>query len=119
MHEMGIAEGILSSSLDAAREAGARGITGVYLTIGELTEVSEDALRFAWEAIVPGTMAEGSTLAVTMVPAVSSCADCGHEWQHDRYSGAQCPSCSGWLVMLRCGRELKIDSIDIDEEAGE
>lgn len=116
MHEMGIAEGILSSSLSAAQEAGAHGITGVYVTIGELTEVSEDALQFAWEAIVPGTLAEGSTLDITMVRASSSCADCGHQWEHDRYSGAQCPACDGWVVMLQAGRELKIDSIDIDEE---
>jgi len=119
MHEMGIAEGILSSSLDAAREAGARGISAVYVTIGELTEVSEDALQFAWEAIVPGTLADGSALDITMVRASSSCADCGHEWEHDRYSGAQCPACNGWVVMLREGRELRIDSIDIDEEGDE
>jgi len=37
MHEMGIAEGILTSSLDAARDAGAARITGVFVTIGELT----------------------------------------------------------------------------------
>ena len=117
MHEMGIAEGILSSSLEAAEGAGALSITGVYVTIGELTEVSEDALQFAWEAICPGTLAEGSVLDVTMVPATSGCADCGHEWMHDRYSGAQCPSCGGWVVMLRQGRERKIDSIDIDEES--
>lgn len=116
MHEMGIAEGILTSSLDAAGEAGARRITSVYVTIGELTEVSEDALQFAWEAIAPETLAEGSTLDITMVRAASSCADCGHEWEHDRYSGAQCPSCDSWVVMLRSGRELKIDSIDIDED---
>lgn len=116
MHEMGIAEGILSSSLDAAVEADAVRITKVRVTIGVLTEVCEDALQFAWEAIRPGTLAEDATLEVTMVEASSRCADCGHEWTHDRYSGAQCPSCGGWLVRLLRGRELKIDSIDIDEE---
>jgi Zn finger protein HypA/HybF involved in hydrogenase expression len=29
---------------------------------------------------------------------------------------SSCPSCGGWVVMLLRGRELKIDSIDIDEE---
>jgi len=119
MHEMGIAEGILTSSLDAAEDAGATRITRVFVTIGELTEVMEDALQFAWEAITPETMAEGSALTVTMVAPVSRCADCGHEWVHDRYSGAQCPSCEGWVVALLRGRELKIDSIDIDEEGDE
>ncbi|MGB4441655.1 MAG: hydrogenase maturation nickel metallochaperone HypA [Coriobacteriia bacterium] len=114
MHEMGIAEGILSSSITAAEDAGATKINEVDITIGVLTEVMEDSLHFAWEAITPGTMAEAAVLNVTMVEARSRCADCSHEWAHDRYSGAQCPSCSGYLIRLLAGRELKIDSIDID-----
>ena len=114
MHEMGIAEGILSSSITAAEDAGATKINEVDITVGVLTEVMEDSLQFAWEAITPGTMAEAAVLNVRMLEARSQCADCGHEWEHDRYSGAQCPSCSGYLIRLLTGRELKIDSIDID-----
>ncbi len=114
MHEMGIAEGILSSTLTAAADAGAVCVNSVDITVGELTEVMEDSLHFAWEAIRGGTMAEGAALNVTMLEAASRCADCGHEWVHDRYSGAQCPACSGYIIALLRGRELKIDSIDID-----
>lgn len=115
MHEMGIAEGILASTLDAARGAGATKVNSVDITVGQLTEVMPDALTFAWDAIVAETIAEGAVLNITMLDAASRCADCGHEWAHDRYSGAQCPSCGGYLVALLRGRELKIDSIDIDE----
>lgn len=114
MHEMGIAEGILSSAIRGAEDAGAARINEVDVTVGVLTEVMEDALQFAWEAIRSGTMAEQASLNVTMLDARTRCADCGHEWVHDRYSGAQCPTCSGYLVTLLAGRELKIDSIDID-----
>lgn len=114
MHELGIAEGILGSAIDAAQGAGGSKINSVDVTIGELTEVMEDALQFAWEAITPGTTAEGATLAVTMVGARSVCADCGHEWDHGRYDGGQCPACQSYIVRLLVGRELKIDSIDID-----
>jgi hydrogenase nickel incorporation protein HypA/HybF len=114
MHELGIAEGILSSALLGAEGAAASRITSVDITVGELTEIAEDALQFAWEAIRVGTMAEDAALNVTMLDAASRCADCGHEWVHDRYSGAKCPSCGGYIVTLLRGRELKIDSIDID-----
>jgi hydrogenase nickel incorporation protein HypA/HybF len=114
VHETGIAQGILGSSVTAAEGADATRINTVFVTIGVLTEVMEDALQFAWEAIRPGTMAEGATLEVTMVDACSRCADCGHEWVHDRYSGAKCPSCGGYLITLLRGREMKIDSLDID-----
>ncbi len=114
MHEMGIAEGILSSAITGAEGAGGTRINTVDITVGVLTEVMEDALQFAWEAIRVGTMAEGAVLNVTMTDATSRCSDCGHEWVHDRYSGAQCPSCDGYLIQLLSGRELKIDTIDID-----
>ncbi|MBN1192610.1 MAG: hydrogenase maturation nickel metallochaperone HypA [Coriobacteriia bacterium] len=114
MHEMGIAEGILASAIEGAGGASAKRINSVNVTIGELTQVMEDALQFAWEALRTGTIAEGAELNVTMLGARSKCADCGHEWFHDRYSGARCPSCESYVVLLLQGREMKIDSIDID-----
>jgi hydrogenase nickel incorporation protein HypA/HybF len=114
MHELGIAQGILDSAITAAKDAGATRINEVDITVGELTEVMEEALHFAWDAIAPGTLAEGASLNVTMVGGISKCALCGHEWEHGRYDGAQCPECKGYIVSLVRGRELKIDSIDID-----
>ena len=114
MHEMGIAEGILGSAIDAAREVDATRINEVNVTVGVLTEVMEDALHFAWEAARTGTMAEGATLKVTMLEARTRCNECGVEFSHDRFTGTQCPECGGYFVELLAGRELKIDSIDID-----
>ena len=114
MHELGIAQGILTSAITAANDAGATKINSVNVTVGVLTEVMEDSLHFAWEAIRVETMAEDASLNVTMLTATSRCALCGHEWEHGRYDGAQCPSCDQYLVSLVSGRELKIDSIDID-----
>ena len=68
MHEMGITSGILASVVEAAEAEGATRINEVDISIGDLTEIVEDALQFAWEALTPGTMAEGSTLVVTHVP---------------------------------------------------
>jgi hydrogenase nickel incorporation protein HypA/HybF len=114
VHELGIAEGILSSAIDAAEGAGGSTINVVEVTIGELTEVMEDALHFAWDAIIPETIAAAAVLNVTMVGAASRCADCDHEWEHGRFDGAQCPACGGYLITLVRGRELRITSIDID-----
>lgn len=114
MHELGIAQGILSSAITAAEGAGATRINSVNVTIGVLTEVMEDSLQFAWEAIRAETMAADAELSVTMLAASSRCALCGHEWEHGRYDGAQCPTCGQYLVSLVRGREMKIDTIDID-----
>jgi len=114
MHELGIASGILNSAIDAAEGANAVRINAVDVSIGAFTEVMEDALQFAWESLRTGTMAETARLNVTVLEGCSRCADCGHEFAHGRFDGARCPACDSYLIQLVRGRELKIDSIDID-----
>ncbi len=111
---MGIAEGILASAIAAASDAGATRIDRVDVTVGALTEVMDDALRFAWDALTPGTMAEGSTLSITTPGARSRCVECGVEFDHGRFDGGVCASCGSFLVELLAGRELTISGIDID-----
>lgn len=114
MHEMGICDGIVKAAIEAAEEAGAARINSIDVTIGELTEVIEDPLQFAFDVLRKGTIAEDATLNVTFLPARSVCADCAAEFSHGRFD-AKCPECGSLVVRLVQGRELKIDSIDIDE----
>lgn len=115
MHEMGITQGILAASFDAAKEAGAEKICEIRVSIGELTEIQEFALQFAFEALTPGTMAEGATLVVTHIPATSKCNDCGLEYTHDRFE-MLCPECGSFFVTPLTGRELRIDSLETGDE---
>lgn len=116
MHEMGITQGILDAVVAAADEAGMNRITEVRITIGELTEIMEFALQFAFEALTPGTIAEGSTLVVTHVGASSHCNDCGVDYTHDRFQ-MLCPECGSFNVTMLTGREMRIDSIEADTDA--
>ena len=121
MHEMGITNGILAASFDAAKDAGATKITEIRISVGDLTEIQDFALQFAFEALTPDTMAEGATLIVTHIPATSRCRDCDIEYQHDRFE-VLCPECNGFNVEPLTGRELRIDSIetdDVDEPAAD
>lgn len=113
MHEMGITQGILASSFEAAEKAGATRITEIRISVGELTEVVEFALQFAFEALTPETIAEGAILTVTHVGARSRCNACGVEYDHDRFEMV-CPECGSFDVKLLQGRELQIDSIEAD-----
>jgi hydrogenase nickel incorporation protein HypA/HybF len=115
MHEMGITQGILASALDAAESAGAQRISEIRISVGELTEVMEFALQFAFESLTPGTLAEGATLTVTHVGARSRCNTCGAEYDHDRFQ-MLCPECDSMDVVLLQGRELQIDSIEVDDQ---
>ena len=118
MHEMGITQGILATAFDAAEEAGAHRISAIHISVGELTEIQDFALSFAFEALTPGTIAEGATLEVTFIEPRSRCVTCGVEYAHDRFQMV-CPECESMHVELLQGRELRIDSIVTDDESGQ
>jgi len=115
MHEMGIMQGILDASVEAAQNAGESRITYIHLTIGELTQIQVGALDFAFEALSPATMAKGAKMDVTMLEPKSRCRDCGYEYVHDQFT-MTCPKCSSFDIELLQGRELQIDTIEADSE---
>jgi hydrogenase nickel incorporation protein HypA/HybF len=68
MHELGITESLLSTALEYASKAQAMRIKALNLVLGEQSSVAEDSVRFYFEYLSPGTMAEGATLAFQKVP---------------------------------------------------
>ena len=113
MHELGIMTGVMEAVEKSAVQAGATKVLKVTLSIGEMTEAIEDSLRFAFEVLTEGTMSEGAELEINMVTPRSLCLDCGAEYEHDRFHMV-CPECGGYNTKLLAGRELQIDSIEVD-----
>ena len=50
---------------------------------------------------------------ITMVKPKSRCLECGAEYEHDRFH-MLCPECGSFATELIAGRELQIDSIEVD-----
>ncbi|MBP5313497.1 MAG: hydrogenase maturation nickel metallochaperone HypA [Eggerthellaceae bacterium] len=114
MHELGIINGVLDASKKAAVDAGATKLVAVSLSYGEMTEVIEDALRFAFEALTEDDpFLKGATLNLNIIKPKSRCLDCGHEFEHDRFHVC-CPQCESPMTQLLCGREMNIDSIEVE-----
>ena len=114
MHELGIMTGVMDAAVKSAQEAGATRLLGVTLSIGEMTEAIEDALQFAFEALCEGEpFFEGATLTVNMIAPKSRCLECGTTFSHDRFH-MFCPECDSFATELIAGRELQIDSIEVD-----
>lgn len=113
MHEMGIMEGVLDSALKSAQQAHALRIRKITLSIGDMTECIDDALQFSFEILSENTLAQGATLVLNKVSPRSVCLDCQKEFDHDRFH-RQCPYCQSYSTDLIAGRELSIDSIEVD-----
>lgn len=104
---------VMESTLQAASDAGATRVNTIRLTIGELTGIVPDALEFAFEALSRGTIAEGGSLEITLVPARSRCTECGNEFSHDGID-RRCPACGSFLCEVLGGDELIISGADVD-----
>lgn len=114
MHELGIMTGVMDAVTKSANEAGADKVLKVTLSVGEMTECIEDALVFAFEALSEGEpLMNGAELVITMVKPKSRCLECGAEFEHDRFH-MFCPECDSFATELLAGRELQIDSIEVD-----
>ncbi len=116
MHELGIMTGVMDAVTSSAQQAGATRVLKVSLSVGEMTEAIEDALIFAFEALSEQreyALCEGAELEITMVRPKSRCLECGAEYEHDRFH-MLCPECNSFATELIAGRELQIDSIEVD-----
>lgn len=113
MHELSIMDGALSMALDQASKAGATQVYVIRLRIGALSGVVPEALQFAFEALTPGTLAEGAQLAIEYVPARFWCSQCAQEFPSEDLF-AECPGCHRPSGELRAGRELELASLEIE-----
>lgn len=114
MHELAIAQSLIGIiEQEALPYAGAK-VTRVRVLIGELSGVMPDALKFAFEAISVGGIAEGASLEIEEVPLRIRCHHCGEVLAvEDPF--LTCPNCEGTDVEMVTGRELEIRSIEIED----
>ena len=116
MHETALARELVAIIEEAARTNGVSRVSSATLELGDLACVSPDALEFAFSVHSQGTVAEGCALAMRRVPLVVSCPACGHESPGDR-DVPGCPACGHVPVRVVSGREMRLVSIDAEEDA--
>lgn len=114
MHELGIMTGVMDAVTKSAHDAGADKVLKVTLSVGEMTECIQDALEFAFEALIEDDpFVRDAELTINMIKPKSRCLECGAEFEHDRFH-MFCPECDSFATELLAGRELQIDSIEVD-----
>ena len=113
MHEMAIAEGILGIALKTMEENAVTRVARVNLLVGEMAGVECESLRFCFAALTKGTAADGAALSIERVPLIGRCGACGREQPIERYSFL-CPSCRSGALEIISGRELKVESLEVD-----
>ena len=114
MHELSIAYSLVDAASQSAVEAGATRVRAVHLNLGVMSGVTQGALEFSYEIATAGTLLEGSRLVVNALPVRVYCAVCEQEVQLASVQRFRCPLCDTPSGDIRQGRELEIESIEID-----
>ena len=112
MHEMSLAEGMLQLVEDGARRHAATGVTAVWLEIGALSQVEVQALRFCFDAVTRGSLAEGARLEIVNRAGRAWCMPCGGEVAIER-RGDACPVCGSYQLQVVQGDEMRVTEIEI------
>ena len=113
MHELPITENILEIALRHAEQAGAGCVTDIYLVIGQLASVVDESVKFYWDIISAGTIAEGARLHFDRRPAELICHDCTSTYQPAEGELA-CPACGSRNVRVISGEEFHMEAIEVE-----
>lgn len=112
MHEMSLAEGVMQLIESAADAQGFTRVRSVRLEIGRLAAVETEALRFAFEAVARGSVAEGAALEIIDVPGAAWCMKCG-DTVPIAARGDACPRCGSYQLQLGAGTELRVSELEL------
>ena len=113
MHEMSIAESVVQIIEDQAQAEHYSKVRAVWLEIGQFAGVEVEALRFCFDAVCKGTVAEDAELNIVDVAAKATCMNCGAEVVvQNRFD--PCPECGGYQLQMTGGDELRIKEMEVD-----
>ncbi len=115
MHEMSLAGGILRVVEQAQQREGFRRVSRLALEAGALSGVEVSALRFALQAMSPGTLLDGATIDITQPPAAAWCMACAQAVTIQSRLD-DCPLCGSAQIQLTGGHELKVRELIVHDD---
>lgn len=113
MHEVSLAEGVLQLIEDYRRAEGFSSVRLVQLEIGRMAEVEIEAMRFCFDSVVRGSVADGAVLEIVEVPGQGWCAICQRTVAMTALFDA-CPDCGHFPLQVTGGREMRLSELEVE-----
>lgn len=111
MHEFSIIQNIIDIVTDSANANGVTIVRSVEVEVGRASGVVREAMEFAWEAAVKGTLLTEASLKITEKQLIVKCKLCGQQYEPcDIYQA--CPGCGDVYPEILSGNELKVVAIE-------
>lgn len=113
MHEMSLSESIIGVLETESLRHNFSRVKKVFLEIGPFSGVEVEALRFSFEVVARGTIAENAALEIETPEAQAHCIVCDKRIPvKSRYDA--CPHCGGYQLHMTSGEEMKIKELEVE-----
>ena len=113
MHEQSIVASLLSTAFKNAAKEKASKILRICLVVGDLSGLEEEAVNFYFGFVSRNTIAAEANISYTHVPLELRCRECEIIFRPEKYD-LHCPNCQEQQVDIVAGRELYIDTIEVE-----
>ncbi len=113
MHEMALSESVLQILEANARQKAFTRVKTVWLEIGALAGVDIESMRFSFDAVTRGTLADSATLEIIDVPGQAWCMPCGGNVNVKQRFDA-CPACGSYQLQVTGGDEMKVRELEVE-----
>jgi hydrogenase nickel incorporation protein HypA/HybF len=113
VHEVSLIESVVALIEDERRRQAFSRVRMVCLHVGSLGHAEPDALRFCFDAVTRGTIADGARLEIEIVPGLGKCGGCRQVVPlEDRFG--ECPFCGNTEVQMTAGDELRLAELEVE-----
>ncbi len=113
MHEMSLCEGLLQVLETEAQKQGFQRVKQIWLEVGELAGVEIDALRFSFDVVIRGSLAEQARLNIERPPGKAWCMHCSTTVTVRQRFDA-CPDCGSYQLQVTSGDQMKIKELEVE-----
>lgn len=113
MHEMSLCESILQTLEQQAALQNYSRVKTVYLEIGALAGVEIEALRFSFEWVVKGSLAESARLEIIPIPGRAWCRACSRQVTVTQFYDP-CPRCGSHPLQVTGGDQMRIKQLEVE-----
>ena len=124
MHEVSVVTTLVDAVIRELGKYNVTKVNSIEVVIGDLTNLGEEQLKFAYEIVTRGTILEGSEMVVVHEAIELHCDSCGYDGPAKIISDPDfdthtipilaCPECGGH-VTVTSGQSCTVRSMDIEE----
>ncbi len=113
MHEISLCEGVLQILEDSAQNQNFTRVKTVWLEIGALAGVELEAMRFGFDVVTKGSLADQAKLEIIEIPGRAWCMKCAETVQvNQRFD--QCPNCESYQLQVVAGDQMRIKELEVE-----